>query len=136
MAKRAKAEAADEVETLALDPRELAIRCHEFCPPPMDCALPSGWPPEPNTIQPGITSLAPSTAVHGTGADFKLKVTGTDFKPYSVIYFAGHEEPTTLEPDGTLSTMVKPSLWGSAAVVQTQIRSGSQYSNAVNFTFT
>jgi hypothetical protein len=36
--------------------------------------------------------------------DFDLHVTGENFTTASIIYFAGHDEPTTLNEDGTVST--------------------------------
>jgi hypothetical protein len=82
---------------------------------------------------PAIEGIAPETCVIGD-ADFPLVITGTGFYPGSVINFAGHDEPTTFE-DGTLSTGVKPSLWGSPATVQVQVHNGAVTSNAVDFTF-
>jgi hypothetical protein len=52
-----------------------------------------------------------------------------------VIFFAGHDEPTTLNEDGTLSTGVKPSLWGAPVVVTCYVRNGTLASNGLIFTF-
>ncbi len=82
---------------------------------------------------PAIEGIAPETCTIGQ-PDFPLVITGTGFYPGSVITFAGHDEPTTFE-DGTLSTGVKPSLWGSPATVQVSVHNGAVVSNAVDFTF-
>lgn len=87
-----------------------------------------------DAIAPVIEGIAPETCVIGD-ADFTLVVTGENFFPGSIIHFAGHDEPTTQNEDGTLSTGVKPSLWQSPVTVQCQVRNGSLMSNAVDFTF-
>jgi hypothetical protein len=92
-------------------------------------------PPDLNMPEaPVITSIDPEDCVIGE-ADFTLFITGTGFYPASIIHFAGHDEPTTLNEDGTLSTGVKPSLWGAPVVVQCQVANGEVMSNAVDFTF-
>jgi hypothetical protein len=83
---------------------------------------------------PVIASLDPSSVAIGD-PDTTLFVTGEQFYPGSIINFAGHDEPTTLNEDGTLSTGLKPSLWGSPVVVQCFVRNGSVLSNGVDFTF-
>lgn len=83
---------------------------------------------------PAITGLTPGACVIGD-ADFTLHVEGTGFYPGSVINFAEHDEPTTLNEDGTLSTGVKPSLWVTPVDVQVYVRNGAVFSNAVSFTF-
>jgi hypothetical protein len=85
---------------------------------------------------PVIDSLDPASATIGSdAADFTLKITGSNFDESSIIYFANHDEPTTLNEDGTLSTGVKPSLWQSPATVQCQVKNGNVLSNAVDFEF-
>lgn len=92
----------------------------------------SDLPPMPVPV---VTSLDPDSCAIGT-ADFTLEVHGENFFAGSVIFFAGHDEPTTYDQEaGTVSTGVKPSLWGSPVVVQCQVRNGTVLSNAVNFTF-
>ena len=86
-------------------------------------------------VMPTITALEPATCAIG-GEDFDLHVTGEGFNEGSVIYFAGHDEPTTLNEDGTLSTGVKPSLWGAPATVQVYVRNGTLHSEPVPFEFT
>jgi len=81
-----------------------------------------------------VDSLDPAEAASGS-ADFTLDVHGTDIPPGAVIVFAGHDEPTTLNEDGTLSTGVKPSLF-APATVQVAVRVGQYLSNALDFTFT
>lgn len=81
-----------------------------------------------------IASISPTSAVSG-GEDFTLYVTGTGFTEQSIIHFAGHEEPTTLNEDGTLSTGVKPSLWQGYTVVDCKVLNGEHESNVLQFTF-
>jgi hypothetical protein len=84
---------------------------------------------------PVLTSLDPAGCAIGA-ADFTLEVHGEHFFPGSVIFFAGHDEPTTFDEEaGTVSTGVKPSLWGSPVKVQCQVRNGDKLSNALEFTF-
>lgn len=46
MVKRPKRD--DEtVEAQAVDPAQLTFRCVQLCPEPMDCTLPTPWPPVP-----------------------------------------------------------------------------------------
>ena len=87
-------------------------------------------PPDP----PVITAITPETCVMGD-PDFMLYVSGTGFYAASVIFFAGYDEPTTLNEDGTLSAGVYPSRWYSPVTVQCQVRNGEVLSNAVDFTF-
>jgi hypothetical protein len=88
-------------------------------------------PPVPPLV---VGSLAPAQATIGD-PDFTLFVIGQGFTESSVIFFAGNEEPTTLNGDGTLSTAVKPSLWGAPVVVQCSVRNGSVSSNEIDFEF-
>jgi len=81
-----------------------------------------------------ISSLVPAQAAIGD-PDFTLFITGQGFTESSVIHFAGHDEPTTFNEDGTLSTGVKPSLWGAPVVVQCSVRNGAVSSNELDFTF-
>ena len=53
----------------------------------------------------------------------------------NVIHFAGHDEPSTLNVDGTLSTGVKPALWASPVVVEVKVRNGSLTSVPLPFEF-
>jgi hypothetical protein len=86
-------------------------------------------------LTPVITSLEPSSCEIGS-ADFTLVITGENFGDKSVIHFAGFDEPTTLNADGTISTGVKPSLWSSPAVVPVLVKNGPAASEALDFTFT
>jgi hypothetical protein len=83
---------------------------------------------------PAITGIDPDACAVGD-ADFDLHVSGENFFADSVIHFAGHDEPTTLNEDGTLSTGVKPSLWSEPVVVQVMIKNGPKVSEPVDFTF-
>jgi hypothetical protein len=85
---------------------------------------------------PKLSGLEPSTAAIGDPS-FELKVSGTGFVMYeSVIIFAGQEEPTQLNPDGTVSTGVNMGVWHGADTVQVSVRNGSQVSEPLEFTFT
>jgi hypothetical protein len=94
---------------------------------------------EPLTLPEGvgapvIDSIDPASAVIGE-ADFTLFVTGSGFFAGSVIYFAGRDEPTTLNEDGTLSTGVNMSVWLGPDTVPVTVRNGPLTSNEVDFTF-
>lgn len=91
---------------------------------------------EPPQLQhkPVITALMPAFCEIG-GDDFTLFISGENFSDKSVIFFAGHDEPTTLNDDGTLSTGVKPSLWDVPTTVGCRVHNGAQPSNALNFEF-
>ncbi|HEX3412875.1 MAG TPA: hypothetical protein VHT00_14240 [Stellaceae bacterium] len=94
-------------------------------------------PPEvPPLPAPVISTITPDTAAIGD-ADFTLVVAGDNFFAGTVIFFAGHDEPTSFdEADRTVSTLVKPSLWQAPATVQCQVHNAEMMSNAVDFTFT
>jgi hypothetical protein len=85
--------------------------------------------------KPSITSIEPDTCAIGD-PDFTLVITGENFFDDSVINFAGHDEPTTLEADGTLTTGVKPSLWTEPVTVGVLVKNGPEVSNAFDFDFT
>jgi hypothetical protein len=84
---------------------------------------------------PHITSIAPTTAAIGDPS-FTLVVTGTGFYPDSVIVFAGNDEPTTLQGDGTLTTDVNMAVWLGPDTLPVVVRNFNVVSNAVQFTFT
>jgi hypothetical protein len=91
---------------------------------------------EPPQLQdkPVITALMPAFCEIG-GEDFTLFISGANFSDKSVIFFAGHDEPTTLNEDGTVSTGVKPSLWSAPTTVGCRVHNGAQPSNALDFEF-
>ena len=66
--------------------------------------------PEWATEAPVVTSLEPTECTLGD-ADFTIAVRGTGFYEQSTIVFAGQDEPTTLESDGTLTTGVNMAVW-------------------------
>lgn len=84
--------------------------------------------------KPVITALVPDYCAIGD-PDFVLHVEGTGFTDQTEIWFAGHPEPTILDEDGSLTTGVKPSLWGSPVTVQVLVHTGTKHSNALEFTF-
>jgi hypothetical protein len=85
---------------------------------------------------PVITLLEPATCAIGD-PDFTMYVHGTGFTADSIIHFAGYDEPTTYnDVDGSLSTGIKPSLWGAPDTVQVSVKNGAQVSEEVDFFFT
>jgi hypothetical protein len=84
---------------------------------------------------PTVATLTPSSAEIGA-EDFTLVVSGEGFTADSVIVFNIHDEPTTFNADGTLSTGVKPSLWGSPVTVPVSVRNGPAHSQSLDFSFT
>jgi hypothetical protein len=83
---------------------------------------------------PVITALNPSECTLGD-PDFTLFIEGTGFYPASMIIFAGHDEPTTLNEDGTLSTGINMALWQGPDTVKVQVYNGPMFSNEADFTF-
>jgi hypothetical protein len=120
-----------------------SLRCGEFNPAdPWEVNMPTSIN-EPGTpafeevagqVPPTITALEPDSCAIGD-PDFTLHVTGEGLSANSTIFFAGNDEPTTYNEDGTVSTGVKPSLWGAPAVVQCYVRNGTLHSNPLDFTF-
>ena len=62
-------------------------------------------------------------------------VSGTNLFAQSVIVFAGQDEPTTLNADGTLSTGINMDVWHGPDTVQVSVKNGSKMSNELPFTF-
>jgi hypothetical protein len=92
-------------------------------------------PPDIEVPKPVITGYDPYECTIGD-PDLTLVITGENFFGDSVIHFAGHDEPTTFDPDArTLSTGVKPSLWTEPATVQVCIKNGPEVSDPVEFEF-
>ena len=84
---------------------------------------------------PTISGLEPSEAVSGD-PDFTLVVSGENFFSGSIIVFGEQDEPSTFDEEaGTLSTVVKPSLF-QPATVPVKVRNGPMVSAPSNFTFT
>jgi len=84
---------------------------------------------------PTLSGLEPSTAAIGDPS-FDIKVSGTGFVQDSVIVFAGYDEPTQLNEDGTLSTGVNMGVWHGAATLPVCVRNGNLVSEPLEFTFT
>jgi IPT/TIG domain len=82
---------------------------------------------------PTLSAIDPTSAESGT-ADILLTLTGDKFDQNSVIIFGEHDEPTTLTTEGTLTTMVKPSLF-APATVPVSVRNGPVHSDSIDFTF-
>jgi hypothetical protein len=69
----------------------------------VDVARPRGWiaPTQPYQgnatppAAPAITSLAPNTAVSGTGAAIVVDITGTGFTPWSTVLSGNYPIPST-----------------------------------------
>jgi len=90
--------------------------------------------PEWATEAPVVTGLEPTECTLGD-ADFTIAVSGTGFYEQSTIVFAGQDEPTTLESDGTLTTGVNMAVWQGPDTVQVGVRNGPIESNTMPFTF-
>lgn len=93
----------------------------------------SGGTPAPD-VAPVITELEPDEATIGEET-FDMFVHGTGFTEDSVIVFAGQEEPTDLEDDGTLSTGINMDVWNGPDTVQVSVKNGDKMSNMMDFTF-
>ena len=83
---------------------------------------------------PVITSLEPSECTIGDET-FDLFVVGEGFTADSVIVFAGYDEPTDLEDDGSLSTGINMDVWKGPDTVQVSVKNGDKASNEMDFTF-
>lgn len=86
------------------------------------------------TPTPSITSLEPDEATIGEET-FDLFVIGEGFNEQSVIVFAGQEEPTDLEDDGSLSTGINMDVWNGPDTVKVAVKNGDKLSNEMDFTF-
>lgn len=92
-------------------------------------------PPEGGFEAPSISSLDPPEITIGS-PDTTLEVHGTGFYPFSVIHFAGYDEPTTFDAEaGTLSTGLNMLVWQGPDTVKVSVRNGETVSNEVDFTF-
>jgi hypothetical protein len=83
---------------------------------------------------PVVTAVDPDECTIGD-EDFDIFVHGTGFGEDSVIVFAGQDEPTDLEDDGSLSTGIDMSLWQGEDTVKVSVKNGDKTSNEVDFTF-
>jgi hypothetical protein len=105
---------------------------------PPGSTIGSGIPSQPPTggesVAPAITALDPDECTIGEES-FDMFVTGTGFDENSVIVFAGQDEPTDLEDDGTLSTGINMDVWQGADVVKVSVKNGALTSNEMDFTF-
>jgi hypothetical protein len=91
-------------------------------------------PPEGAGAAPVVSAIEPASCAIGD-PDFTVYLAGTGFTENSVIVFAGNDEPSTLEGDGTLSTGVNMAMWHGPDTVQVGARNGDKLSNLVDFTF-
>lgn len=102
-------------------------------------APPPEPPAEPETPEvpagPTLMSLAPNTAVVG-GDDFVMTLTGTGFTADSVIVFNGGDEPTTMNSDTELTTIVDPATASGPITVPVLVRTGGVETAPLDFTFT
>jgi hypothetical protein len=96
------------------------------------------WRGTSKFARPTLASIAPTTAVAVTGADFTLTCTGTGFVAgVTVIVFNGGDERTTFVSATSVTTIVKPSLVGSPITLQVDVRNGPLLSGTSKaFTFT
>jgi hypothetical protein len=83
---------------------------------------------------PVITELDPDECTIGEES-FDIFVHGTGFTEDSVIVFAGQDEPTDLEDDGSLSTGINMEVWQGADTVKVSVKNGDKMSNQKDFTF-
>ena len=85
---------------------------------------------------PVLSSIEPSSARIGDES-FVLVVSGVGFvQDISVIVFAGQDEPTKLETNGTLTTGVNMSVWHGPDEVEVRVKNGEHISEPLMFTFT
>jgi IPT/TIG domain len=90
--------------------------------------------PDPSPGGAELTSINPTTAVHGTGADLTLHVIGTGFvQGFHQILWNGTPEPTTFVSATELTTIVKPSTASGASTVQVRV-SGAEGQKPFTFT--
>ena len=84
---------------------------------------------------PVLTSIEPSTARIGQES-FILVVSGHGFvQDISKIVFAGQDEPTKLETNGTLTTGVNMSVWHGPDELEVRVRNDDKISEPLMFTF-
>ena len=93
---------------------------------------------EPTNIPEGVgmpivDALSQDSVTIGDDS-FVLYVSGASFYDGSVIVFAGHDEPTTLEDDGTLSTGINMDVWLGPDTVKVGVRNITLHSNELDFT--
>ena len=84
---------------------------------------------------PVLSSIEPSTARIGDES-FTLVVSGVGLVMESVIVFAGQDEPSKLETNGTLTTGVNMSVWHGPDEVEVRVKNGEHISEPLMFTFT
>ena len=85
---------------------------------------------------PVLSGIEPSTARIGDES-FILVVSGVGFvQDISVIVFAGQDEPSKLETNGTLTTGVNMSVWHGPDEVEVRVKNGEHISEPLMFTFT
>lgn len=99
-------------------------------PQTMALPLPAGT----EIPKPSISAIDPDHCTIGD-ADFTLYLTGENFFADSVINFANHDEPTTLNEDGTLSTGINMAVWQGPDVVPVAVKNGPEISGSVDFEF-
>ena len=120
-----------EGESLLIEgPANIIVKTGKF---PKVGILPD-QPEPPEQTAPVLTALEPATVESGS-EDVTLYVTGSGLNAESVLIFGTLDEPTTHNEDGTVSTIVKPSLFAPAEVPVT-VRNGEAQSNSLIFTFT
>jgi len=97
------------------------------------------YPPDilrpPTVPDPSITSLAPNTAVAGSGP-VTVTVTGTDFVAGSVIEINQSAVPTTFVSATNLTTSYDPLTVGDKTFTVRNGGSGGEESNPSSFTVT
>jgi hypothetical protein len=84
---------------------------------------------------PEIEELEPDEVEAGSAADITMHVHGSGFTDKSVITFNHLDEPTVFVSESEVTTIVKPSLFTVADVVDVTVKNGAYESEPVEFEF-
>lgn len=98
---------------------------------------PYGAPPAAPAQNPTITSLVPNTAVAGAATpQFVMKIVGTKFTPYSVVYLAGNKAPQFTYVSATEMRVQMSPASSVAGLTTVQVEDHGIKTAATNFTWT
>lgn len=90
-------------------------------------------------MTPVLDSIEPTSRVVGPTADVVLHCHGSNFTPYSVIWFADHDEPIVFVSAGEITTIIRGDLFTGPDVVPVFVRTpGAEPSDSrtLGFEFT